>query len=312
MTHSNIDTAANYLREGRLVSFPTETVYGLGANALSDVAVASIYEAKGRPQFNPLITHVKNMAMAFEYGVHSDMAEKLMQAFWPGSLTLILPRKKDCALSLLVSAGLDCIGLRMPDHPMARQLLEVADIPVAAPSANRSGHLSPTTAQHVQDELGDKVAMILDGGACPVGIESTVLDLSGKQPMILRHGSVTQAMIEKITGTLGKASDDVMKSPGMMQSHYAPDAAMRLNIADVREGEALLAFGKTTLTATRQRNLSAKGDLKEAAANLFSMLRELDKTGAECIAVMPIPMEGIGMAINDRLARAAAPKSSGA
>lgn len=302
--YSHIETAAGFLRVGELVAFPTETVYGLGANACDDKAVAKIYAAKGRPTFNPLITHVADMQSAFAYAEFNPGAERLMEKFWPGALTIILPRRKDCTLSLLVSAGLDCIGLRAPNHAIAQSLLRESGLPIAAPSANRSGKISPTTAAHVREELGD-ACMILDGGACSVGIESTVLDLSGEAPMILRHGSVTQAQIEAI---VGKPLQDPrlrgygFKSPGMLESHYAPDASLRLNVTHAEVGEMLLGFGD----AECELNLSKSGDLTEAAANLFAMLRALDKKSSH-IAVMPIPMEGLGVAINDRLMRAAAP-----
>ncbi len=298
--HSQIETAAALLRAGKLVAFPTETVYGLGANALDDAAVARIYAAKQRPQFNPLITHVSDAATAFLHGKFNPDAERLMAAFWPGALTIILPRRDDCQLSLLVGAGLDCIALRAPDHPLAQALLAASGLPLAAPSANRSGRVSPTLARHVEEELGDKLAMILDGGACSVGIESTVLDLSGNAPVILRPGSVTKAMIEGVIGAVRLSGDGAIKSPGMLESHYAPNAIVRLNAENAEAGETLLAFG----SAEGDLNLSKNGDLTEAAANLFAMLRVLDKTATR-IAVSPIPMEGLGIAINDRLQRAA-------
>lgn len=297
---SQIHTAAKYVREGMLVAFPTETVYGLGANACDDNAVAKIYEAKGRPSFNPLITHVRDAAHAFDFGEHDGRAEQLMHAFWPGPLTLILPRKKECALSLLVSAGLDCIGLRAPHHPLAQALLAESGVPIAAPSANRSGRVSPTLASHVEEELGNALAMILDGGACDVGIESTVLDLTSDKAVLLRPGSITREQIEAVIGLVHVAGDGTIKSPGMLESHYAPNAALRLNVAQAEKGEALLGFG----AVDGDMNLSASGDLTEAAANLFAMLRTLDKMSAR-IAVAPIPMEGLGLSINDRLSRAA-------
>lgn len=304
-TNSQIEAAAALLRAGGLVAFPTETVYGLGANACDDKAVARIYAAKGRPVFNPLITHVADSQQAFSYGKYIPDAERLMEAFWPGPLTLILPRRHDAALSLLVSAGLDCIGLRAPAHPVAQALIKACGMPVAAPSANRSGRISPTMAAHVAEELGEADVMILDGGACSVGIESTVLDLSGAQPAILRHGSVTLEMIEKIIGRIGAACDGAIKSPGMLESHYAPETKLRLNALHVEAGELLLGFGRAEHATL---NMSESGDLTEAAANLFSMLRALDKMRASRIAVMPVPMEGLGIAINDRLTRAAAPR----
>jgi len=297
------EKAAAFLRAGKLVAFPTETVYGLGANALDDKAVAAIYAAKNRPDFNPLITHVVGMQDAFSYGEYDLRAEQLMEEFWPGALTIVLPRKRKCALSLLVSAGLNCIALRSPKHPMAQGLLQRSGLPIAAPSANRSGRVSPTTAAHVAEELGDAVAMILDGGACFVGIESTVLDLSGEVPTILRPGSISRERIEKIIGSIQMIGDGKIKAPGMMESHYAPNASLRLNVTSAQAGESLLGFGDIK----GEMNLSDTGDVKEAASNLFGMLRALDKN-AKKIAVAPIPMEGLGIAINDRLARAAAPR----
>ena len=290
------------LHEGRLVAFPTETVYGLGADATNDHAVAEIYAAKGRPSFNPLITHVLGAQAAFAYGKFNPLAERLMAAFWPGPLTLILPRVQHCALSLLVSAGGDSVGLRCPAHPVARALLEACGLPLAAPSANRSGRVSPTLALHVREEFSADL-MVLDGGACEVGIESTVLDLTG-EPMILRPGSITREMIEEIIGRCHSHEGGnplAYKSPGMLASHYAPNARVRLNAKSAEAGEAMLAFGGVQ----GDMNLSPSGDLTEAAANLFSMLRALDARGVAGIAISPIPMEGLGLAINDRLARAA-------
>lgn len=306
ITHPRVETekASALLREGKLVAFPTETVYGLGGNALDDKAVAKIYEAKGRPQFNPLITHVVGMSDAFSYAEYDLRAEQLMDAFWPGALTLVLPRKRKCALSLLVSAGLDCIALRAPKHPLAQALLRRSGLPIAAPSANRSGKVSPTMAEHVKEELGNKVAMILDGGICPLGIESTVLDLT-KEPTLLRPGSITQEMIESVIGPIRTQSDGAIKSPGMLESHYAPNAKLRMNANKTEKGEVMLGFGKMECDL----NLSESGNLTEAAANLFAMLRELDARNVAGIAVAPIPMERLGVAINDRLTRAAAPRA---
>jgi L-threonylcarbamoyladenylate synthase len=297
------EKAAALLRAGKLVAFPTETVYGLGANALDDKAVAKIYAAKGRPEFNPLITHITGIDEAFNYGKYDPRAESLMEIFWPGALTIILPRENKCTLSLLVSAGLDCIGLRAPKHPLAQALLKRSGVPIAAPSANRSGRVSPTTAQHVAEELGDKVDMILDGGACFLGIESTVLDMTTETPVILRPGSVTKERIEEVIGAVSLVGDGKIKAPGMLESHYAPNAQLRLNAVSKEAGEVLLGFGDIG----GEMNLSESGDLLEAAANLFAMLRTLDKN-AKRIAIAAIPMEGLGIAINDRLMRAAAPK----
>lgn len=309
MEHLDIKRAATLLRDGRLVSFPTETVYGLGGNALSDDAVASIYEAKGRPSFNPLIVHVRSLEDAAHYVVFNDIALTLAKHFWPGPLTLVLPRRADCPLSLLVSAGLDSVAIRMPAHPLAQALLHEAGIPVAAPSANRSGRISPTDAQHVQEELGDSIAMILDGGPCHVGIESTVVGVTDNLPIILRPGSITQADLEKVIGDVAVAgAQSKIISPGMLASHYAPDSVVRLNATDVKEGEALLAFGTPLSGAIHTENLSLHCNMQEAAANLFRMLRILDASEAHTIAVMPIPDTGLGLAINDRLKRAAADK----
>jgi len=296
------EKAAELLRAGKLVAFPTETVYGLGANALDDKAVAKIYAAKGRPEMNPLITHVLDAEEAFRHGLYTSRAEKLMEAFWPGPLTLIMPRKKETKLSLLVSSGMDTVALRSPKHPLARAMLTRAGIPIAAPSANRSGRVSPTMAEHVAEELGDKVDMILDGGACFLGVESTVLDITGEIPVILRPGSVTKEKLEAVIGPVSLSGDGKIKSPGMLASHYAPNAKLRLNATEKKDGEMLLTFGREK---KGDMNLSANGDLVEAAANLFWMLRAMDKNTGN-IAVSPIPMEGLGIAINDRLARAAA------
>jgi L-threonylcarbamoyladenylate synthase len=304
----NIKKGAALLHEGELVAFPTETVYGLGGNALSDTAVALIYEAKGRPQFNPLIVHVASLAEARRHATFNHQAELLAQHFWPGPLTLVLPRTPGCALSLLVSAGLDTVALRMPAHTLARALLEESRLPIAAPSANRSGHVSPTLAEHVQQELGNRVAMILDGGACAVGIESTVVDVSGELPVILRPGSITEEQLESVIGEVRRADKSAaITSPGMLERHYAPSHPLRLNAKEVRAGEALLAFGVPVAGAGVMENLSESGDLQEAAANLFRMLRTLDASAVSGIAVMPIPESGLGVAINDRLRRAATP-----
>lgn len=297
-----IETAAGHLRAGKLVAFPTETVYGLGADATNDAAVAAIYAAKGRPDFNPLIVHVASSDDAKKYVEWNDTAALLAEKFWPGPLTLVLPRKKDCAISLLASAGLDTVAIRVPAHALAQELLVKTGLPLAAPSANRSGKISPTLAAHVQEELGDKVAMVLDGGACAVGIESTIVDLTGS-PRILRHGKITREELEKFIPLAEQRADGKILAPGMLDSHYAPNAKVRLNAQEAGEGETLLAFGAAE-NATL--NLSESGNLEEAAANLFRMLRALDAQNPAAIAVMPIPMQGLGVAINDRLARAAA------
>jgi len=300
-----IERAAAILRDGGLVAFPTETVYGLGADATNGNAVAAIFAAKQRPQFNPLIVHVRDRAEAEALVEFTPRARALAEAFWPGALTLVLPRKSDCPLSLLVSAGLDTVALRVPSHPVASALIAAAGKPIAAPSANVSGHVSPTTAAHVAEELGDKVDFILDGGSTAIGIESTVIGFEGDTPVLLRPGGVARDAIERVTGPLANPSDTTIQSPGQLESHYAPRAKLRLNARDAQPGEALLAFGPPGSGAAL--NLSPAGDLNEAAANLFAMLRTLDRT-ADTIAVMPIPDDGLGEAINDRLLRAAAPR----
>ncbi|HVR68411.1 MAG TPA: L-threonylcarbamoyladenylate synthase [Verrucomicrobiae bacterium] len=304
----NIARAAEILRRGGLVAFPTETVYGLGADATDDRAVAAIFEAKGRPKFNPLIVHVPDAAAAFELGVATDTACKLAADYWPGPLTLVMQRVAACPVSLLASAGLDSLAVRVPRHPIAQALLRAAGRPLAAPSANRSGKISPTTAQHVADSLGRRVELILDGGACPVGIESTVVDVSGPSPALLRHGGVTQEDIEAVIGKLATATSSAApKSPGQLESHYAPALPLRLDARDAKPDEALLAFGPEIPPGARvTANLSPSGYLVEAAANLFAMLRRLDGSGCRAIAVMPVPDTGLGRAINDRLRRAAA------
>lgn len=305
----NIAEAGAQLRESGLVAFPTETVYGLGANALDDVAVSRIFAAKQRPRFNPLIVHVLEQEEAQELVVFNALALDLAEAFWPGGLTLVLPRRDPSGLALLVSAGLDTAAVRSPAHETARALLEASGVPIAAPSANKAGAVSPTTAQHVAEELGGRVDLILDGGPCPIGLESTIVGFDGKRPVLLRPGVVPREAIETIVGRLAETSGDGIQAPGMMASHYAPKARLRLNAAERRPGEALLAFGPSVpVGAGAVCNLSPKGDLVEAAANLFAMLRMLDKSGATDIAVMPLPETGLGEAINDRLARAAAPR----
>jgi L-threonylcarbamoyladenylate synthase len=305
---NDIEKAATAIRAGQLVGMPTETVYGLAGNALDDRAVAAIYAAKGRPHFNPLIVHVADMVQAQQFALCDARAQLLAQHFWPGPLTLVLPRREDCGLSLLLSAGLPSVALRAPTHKVAQALLAASGVPLAAPSANRSGRISPTLAKHVREELGEAVALVLEGGACQHGIESTVLDLTTPQAAILRPGSITAEAIAAVIGPLG-ASDGTLKSPGQLASHYAPGIPLRLNACHVQPHEALLAFGAqplATITGTPHtlRNLSEQGDLTEAAANLFRMLRELDASGAHAIAAMPIPPQGLGIAILDRLERA--------
>lgn len=306
---ATIKKAAGILQSGGLVAFPTETVYGLGGDATNDLAVAAIFSAKGRPQFNPLIVHVSNIAMAQQFVIWNGWAEKLAAQFCPGPLTFILPRLPGSKISLLASAGGDTIGIRIPAHPVARQLLVEANLPIAAPSANRSGRVSPTAAQHVYEELGDVVPMILDGGGCNVGIESTVIDLSGDEIILLRPGIITREQIEECLGIKISTLDDVsgvLKSPGLLASHYAPSLPVRLNVVKPNSDEAYLAFGPDVPAGAKKvLNLSPVANLKEAAARLFSGLRELDNMQEySAIAVMPIPDTGIGIAINDRLRRA--------
>lgn len=308
-TTDAITDAASALVEGRLVAFPTETVYGLGADATNARAVAAIFEAKGRPRFNPLISHVADAEDAARFALLGPQARALADAFWPGALTLVLKKRPDCAIAELVSAGLDTVALRVPSHPVAQALIRAAGRPIAAPSANRSGHVSPTTAAHVQADLGEKVTIILDDGPCMIGVESTVVDVSGSEPALLRAGGVTREALEAVVGAtlavqIGEAERP--SSPGQLASHYAPRAAVRLEAIAPRPGEAFLAFGPTSSEHNGPMvNLSPTGDLIEAAANLFAALRRLDASGATTIAVAPVPDTGLGEAINDRLRRAA-------
>ncbi len=306
------EMAASCLREGGLVAFPTETVYGLGADATNADAIARLYLAKGRPSFNPLIAHVGTLVAAQKIARFSEGSLKLARAFWPGPLTLVLPKTNDCPVSDLATAGLDTIAVRIPDHPVAREILEAFGKPVVAPSANLSGHVSPTTARHVHDDLSGHIDLIVDGGQVDVGVESTIIGCFGT-PVLLRPGGLPRADIERVLGApLAQAieteSDDVHPlAPGMLASHYAPRTPVRLRAGHLEPGEVLLAFGPM-LSGTdpaRALNLSARGDLMEAAANLFSHLRLLDTRDARAIAVMPIPDDGLGEAINDRLRRAA-------
>jgi L-threonylcarbamoyladenylate synthase len=308
-TPEAIEEGARLLRAGRLVAFPTETVYGLGGDALDERAVAEIFAAKGRPSFNPLIIHVPGLAEAEALGLFDARGRRLAERFWPGPLSLVLPRRARTSLSLLASAGLDTVALRAPAHPVAQALLWATKRPLAAPSANRSGRLSPTEAAHVAEELGDRVALILDGGRCPVGVESTVLDLSGEKPLLLRPGGVPLEELEAALGPIGRPGKGAVRAPGMLESHYAPSLPLRLEAGKARPGEALLAFGPQAPPGFAAVEwLSRSGDLVEAAANLFAMLRRLDRPEFAGIAVMPIPEKGLGRAINDRLRRAAAPR----
>jgi L-threonylcarbamoyladenylate synthase len=302
-TQDAIARAARILADGGLVGFPTETVYGLGADAGNGEAVAGIFAAKGRPRFNPLIVHVASREEAERQAEFSPRARLMADAFWPGALTLVLPRRADSKLSHLVSAGLDTVALRVPSHPVARELLRLSGRPIAAPSANVSGRVSATTAAHVAESFGSKIDFILDGGAAALGLESTVIGFEDDRPVLLRPGAIQREDIEALVGSLA-APDDIIRSPGQLESHYAPRAALRLNADAARPGERLLGFGAVPGAS---RNLSMRGDLKEAAANLFAMLRELDD-GTAMIAVSPIPQHGLGEAINDRLQRAAAPR----
>jgi len=310
-----IAEAARILAAGGLVAFATETVYGLGADATNGAAVARLYAAKGRPRFNPLIVHVADRTAAQPLGKFDAAAAALAAAFWPGPLTLVLPNTDDCPVAELATAGLDTIAVRVPDHPVARALIKAAGRPLVAPSANRSGHVSPTTAAHVAADLGGRIDLILDGGPTPVGVESTIVACLSEQPVLLRPGGIARAAIERILGRpLGKpvpAQVDAPQAPGMLASHYAPETRLRLDVNKVEPHEALLAFGPNlppgAAKAVAMLNLSLAGDLVEAAANLFAYLRVLDRAGARAIAVMPVPREGLGEAINDRLVRAAAP-----
>ncbi|MDX1921871.1 MAG: L-threonylcarbamoyladenylate synthase [Alphaproteobacteria bacterium] len=304
--------AAEALRAGKLVAFPTETVYGLGGDATNEQAVAAIFAAKGRPSFNPLIVHMADFSQLSAYVEITPLAENLAAHFMPGALTLVLPRKKDSALSWLVSAGMDSLAVRIPSHAVARALLREVNRPIAAPSANRSGSVSATSPLHVLESLGNKVDLILGAGRSPIGLESTILDVTGDVPIILRQGGITQAEIEVVIGKVKvfTGHSETPTAPGQLQSHYAPNARVRLNATHADADEALLAFGPEMgiKSGKMKLNLSERGDLHEAAANLFAMLRELDKPEITTIAVMQIPETGLGLAMNDRLRRAAAPR----
>ena len=324
-THEAIRRAAEALRAGSLVAFPTETVYGLGADARQGRAVARIFEVKGRPRFNPLIVHCADLAGVERVAHLGPTARLLAERFWPGPLTLVLAKRADAGVSDLVTAGLDTVAVRVPDHPVARALLAASGLAVAAPSANRSGHVSPTTAAHVLADFGEAPAYILDAGPTAHGLESTILDVSGDRVVLLRSGAVTAEDIDFVLAeqglTLERGHGDASElpserpnsrpnSPGQLASHYAPRARLRLDATATRPGEALLAFGPSPPACSGHvLNLSASGDLIEAAAGLFAALRALDAAGADAIAVMPIPDAGLGEAINDRLRRAAAPRS---
>jgi L-threonylcarbamoyladenylate synthase len=296
--------AARALRAGGLVLLPTETVYGLGADAANPAAVAAIFEAKGRPRFNPLIAHVHDVETAARIAALDDRALALAAAFWPGPLTIVAPIRDSAAVCDLARAGLDTVAIRVPGHPLSRAVLAAFGGPVVAPSANRSGRPSPTTFDDAFAETGDKAAAALDGGPCEVGLESTVVAVLDGPVRLLRPGAVTRAQLEAVVGPLAQADDDAKRSPGRLALHYAPDAPVRVDAEAPREGEAFLAFGPWP-AGEGVFNLSPSGDLAEAAANLFAFLRAADRTGPAGIAVAPIPDEGLGEAINDRLRRAA-------
>ncbi|MBV8823483.1 MAG: threonylcarbamoyl-AMP synthase [Bradyrhizobiaceae bacterium] len=311
-----IAEAARILRAGGLVAFPTETVYGLGADGTNAAAVARLYAAKGRPKFNPLIVHVADPAMAQGLAKFDAAASTLAAAFWPGPLTLVLPKTDDCPVAEIATAGLDTIAVRVPDHPVAHALIEAAGRPLVAPSANRSGHVSPTAAAHVAADLGRRIDLILDAGPTRVGVESTIVSCLSDDPVLLRPGGVARAAIEDVLpaplGEPASAQANGPQAPGMLPSHYAPITRLRLGATRVEPHEALLAFGPTVPPGAAQAvavlNLSPSADLVEAAANLFAHLRALDRAGARAIAAMPVPRDGLGEAINDRLARAATPR----
>lgn len=312
---AGIAEAARLLRAGALVAFGTETVYGLGGDATNAEAVAAIFAAKDRPRFNPLICHYPDAVSALAHVIADRRAEALAAAFWPGPLTLVLRRGADCPVALLASAGLDTLAVRVPAPETARALLRATGRPVAAPSANRSGGVSPTTARHVLDGLGGRIAAVLDSGPCPVGVESTVIDLTGPAPVLLRPGGVTVEQVEAVTGPLARPAEGAApRAPGMLASHYAPSLPLRTGARAVEPGEALLAFGPPPPGAGLVFQLSERGDLAEAAARLFAGLRTLDAEGTRHglarIAAMPVPAHGLGLAINDRLARAAAPRET--
>ena len=311
VTPQSLAEAADRLRTGRLVAFPTETVYGLGADATDARAVAAIYAAKGRPSFNPLIAHVADIAAVAAQGRLGPLARRLAETFWPGPMTLVLPRAETCTVCELATAGLPTLGLRVPSHPIAHQLLAAVGRPVAAPSANISGHVSATSAAHVAEDLAAVDVLILDGGPTQVGLESTVIDVTGDIAVILRHGGIAREAIEAAVGArveVARGEAHMPASPGMLARHYAPQTALRLDATTPRAGEAWLGFGPDPADAAQaiaRATLSASGDLIEAAANLFAALRTLDSVGANAIAIAPIPATGLGEAINDRLRRAA-------
>jgi L-threonylcarbamoyladenylate synthase len=317
---AGIARAGALLRAGALIAFGTETVYGLGADATNAEAVAAIFAAKGRPHFNPLICHYESAEAAFAHVVPDDRARLLASASWPGPLTMVLPRQPDCPVALLAGAGLETLAVRVPAHPVARALIRAVGRPIAAPSANRSGQVSPTSAAHVMAGLAGRIAAVVDCGPASVGVESTVLDLTGPRPFLLRPGGATVEAIEALIGPVGRGIPHAvahaargLRSPGLLVSHYAPALPVRLNAVTVTADEALLAFGPSLPGAGATFSLSERADLTEAAARLFEGLRALDADGARLglsrISVMKVPDTGLGLAINDRLARAAAPRA---
>ena len=321
ISDASIRHASDILAAGGLVAFPTETVYGLGANACDGGAVASIFQAKDRPNFNPLISHIANAEMAFQLGVETDYATVLANYFWPGPMTLVLNRTNDCPVAMLTTAGLDKIALRVPAHEQAQKLLAICDMPIAAPSANPSGRISPSTADHVYAGLAGKIDLILDGGRCKNGLESTIIDCSGEAPVLLRPGGISRGAIETALRSSGfhcRLADAAALSdlgqpvaPGQLQSHYAPDVSVRPNATTPQSDEELIGFGSIPGAGELSLSLSQSGNIKEAAANLFSMLHQANAvtTGTNRrIAIAPISKDGIGEAINDRLQRAAAPR----
>ncbi|WP_137135539.1 L-threonylcarbamoyladenylate synthase [Rhizobium sp. FKY42] len=304
------------LSEGLPIAIPTETVYGLAADATNPKAVTAIYETKGRPQFNPLICHMADLAMAKLHAEFDPISERLAQAFWPGPLTLVLPLLETSPIHLLATAGLDSVGVRVPKG-FASELIRALGRPLAAPSANTSGKISPTSAQHVADDLGNKLSLILDGGSAPVGVESTIIRVEGKRVRLLRPGGIAAEEIEALLGQPVERQEGpapTIEAPGMLASHYAPGAFVRLNAVDAQAGEALIRFAGQPVTGSEHAraifDLSASGDLAEAAANLFGLLKQADATGVERIAIGPVPDHGLGEAINDRLMRAAAPRDT--
>ena len=307
LSAARLDRAVALLRQGELIAFPTETVYGLGGDATSERVVAAIYAAKQRPQFNPLIVHVADAAAAEKLADFDDRARTLARKFWPGPLTLVLRRAKDCPVALLACAGLDTIALRVPAHELALALLRTVGRPLAVPSANRSGQVSPTTAAHVLDELEGRISAVLDGGACRIGIESSIVDLSDGDAVLLRPGGLASEALSAVIGPIASAKAGATpRAPGMLERHYAPALPLRLDARSVAASEALIAFGPNPLPGAAQTiSLSSGGDTQEAATNLFAALRALDRPPFSAIAVMPIPETGLGAAINDRLRRAA-------